>query len=120
MALTAERKYRLLVELSQRISRTLDLGAVLDDLLQALRSAIASHAARALVARRLAAGSRIGDRLRRGRRLRAEPRGPAAGGRQPDRRHGAARVRQAARGGSDAALPPRDTQPRAPPGRHGG
>ena len=45
MALTAERKYRLLLELSQRISRTLDLEAVLDDLLQALRSAVAYDAA---------------------------------------------------------------------------
>ena len=31
MTLTAERKYRLLLELSQRISRTLDLQVVLDD-----------------------------------------------------------------------------------------
>src|SRR3972149_286062 len=45
MALTAERKYRLLLELSQRISRTLDLEAVLADLLQALRSAVAYDAA---------------------------------------------------------------------------
>jgi hypothetical protein len=52
MALTAERKYRLLVELSQRISRTLDLGAVLDDLLQALRSAIAYDAAGVFVLNR--------------------------------------------------------------------
>jgi len=52
MALTAERKYRLLVELSQRISRTLDLEAVLDDLLQALRSAIAYDAAGVFVLNR--------------------------------------------------------------------
>ncbi len=45
MALSAERKYRLLLELGQRISRTLDLEAVLDDLLQALRSAMAYDAA---------------------------------------------------------------------------
>lgn len=44
MALSAERKYRLLLELGQRISRTLDLEAVLDDLLQALRSAMAYDA----------------------------------------------------------------------------
>ena len=52
MALTAERKYRLLVELSQRISRTLDLKAVLDDLLEALRSAIAYDAAGVFVLNR--------------------------------------------------------------------
>jgi sigma-B regulation protein RsbU (phosphoserine phosphatase) len=45
MALPAELKYRLLLELSQRISRTLDLDLVLDDLLKALRSAIAYDAA---------------------------------------------------------------------------
>ena len=45
MTLTAERKYRLILELSQRISRTLDLQAVLDDLLKALRPAIAYDAA---------------------------------------------------------------------------
>jgi sigma-B regulation protein RsbU (phosphoserine phosphatase) len=45
MGLSAERKYRLLLELSQKISRTLDLEAVLDDLLQALRSAMAYDAA---------------------------------------------------------------------------
>jgi sigma-B regulation protein RsbU (phosphoserine phosphatase) len=45
MTLTAERKYRLLLELSQRISRTLDLEAVLADLLHALRSAVAYDAA---------------------------------------------------------------------------
>jgi len=45
MALPAELKYRLLLELSQRISRTLDLDVVLDDLLKALRSAIAYDAA---------------------------------------------------------------------------
>ena len=52
MALTAELKLRLLVELSQRISRTLDLPAVLDDLLQALRSAIAYDAAGVFVLNR--------------------------------------------------------------------
>jgi serine phosphatase RsbU (regulator of sigma subunit) len=52
MALTAERKYRLLLELSQRISRTLDLTAVLDDLLQALRSAVAYDAAGVFVLNR--------------------------------------------------------------------
>jgi sigma-B regulation protein RsbU (phosphoserine phosphatase) len=45
VTLTAERKYRLILELSQRISRTLDLQAVLDDLLEALRPAIAYDAA---------------------------------------------------------------------------
>ena len=45
MTLPTELKYRVLVELSQRISRTLDLQVVLDDLLQALRSAIAYDAA---------------------------------------------------------------------------
>jgi len=52
MALTAERKYRLLLELSHRISRTLDLTAVLDDLLQALRSAMAYDAAGVFVLNR--------------------------------------------------------------------
>jgi sigma-B regulation protein RsbU (phosphoserine phosphatase) len=45
MTLPAELKYRLLLELSQRISRTLDLDVVLDDLLRALRTAIAYEAA---------------------------------------------------------------------------
>ena len=45
MTLTAERKYRLLLDLSQRISRTLDLQVVLDDLLKALLPAIAYDAA---------------------------------------------------------------------------
>ncbi len=52
MALTAEPKYRLLLELSQRISRTLDLTAVLADLLQALRSAMAYDAAGVFVLNR--------------------------------------------------------------------
>ena len=52
MALTPERKYRLLLELSQRISRTLDLEAVLADLLQALRSAMAYDAAGVFVLNR--------------------------------------------------------------------
>jgi len=52
MALSAERKYRLLLELSHRISRTLDLTAVLDDLLQALRSAMAYDAAGVFVLNR--------------------------------------------------------------------
>jgi len=45
MTLPAELKYRVLLELSQRISRTLDLPVVLDDLVRALRSAIACDAA---------------------------------------------------------------------------
>jgi phosphoserine phosphatase RsbU/P len=52
MALPAERKYRLLLELSQRISRTLDLDGVLEDLLRALRSAIACDAAGVFVLNR--------------------------------------------------------------------
>ena len=52
MALSPERKYRLLLELSQRISRTLDLEAVLEDLLQALRSAMAYDAAGVFVLNR--------------------------------------------------------------------
>ena len=52
MTLTPELKYRLLLELSQRISRTLDLQAVLHDLLQALRSAIAYDAAGVFVLNR--------------------------------------------------------------------
>ena len=45
MTLSPELKYRVLVELSQRISRTLDLKAVLEDLLHALGSVIAYDAA---------------------------------------------------------------------------
>jgi phosphoserine phosphatase RsbU/P len=45
VTLPAELKYRVLLELSQRISRTLDLPVVLNDLLQALRSAIDYDAA---------------------------------------------------------------------------
>jgi sigma-B regulation protein RsbU (phosphoserine phosphatase) len=52
MALPAELRYRLLLELSQRISRTLDLDVVLDDLLHALRSAIAYDAAGVFVLNR--------------------------------------------------------------------
>jgi sigma-B regulation protein RsbU (phosphoserine phosphatase) len=52
MALTAERKYRLLLELSQKISRTLDLPAVLAELLAALRSAMAYDAAGVFVLNR--------------------------------------------------------------------
>lgn len=40
MSLTAERKYHLLLELSQKVSRTLDLEAMLDELIAALRPAI--------------------------------------------------------------------------------
>jgi serine phosphatase RsbU (regulator of sigma subunit) len=52
MTLPAELKYRVLLELSQRISRTLDLPVVLDDLIQALRSAIAYDAAGVFVLNR--------------------------------------------------------------------
>jgi len=45
VSLPSELRYRLLLELSQRISRTLDLQAVLDDLLRVLRSAVAYDAA---------------------------------------------------------------------------
>jgi sigma-B regulation protein RsbU (phosphoserine phosphatase) len=45
VTLPSELRYRLLLELSQRISRTLDLQAVLNDLLQVLRSAVAYDAA---------------------------------------------------------------------------
>jgi sigma-B regulation protein RsbU (phosphoserine phosphatase) len=45
VTLPSELRYRLLLELSQRISRTLDLQVVLDDLLQVLRSAVAYDAA---------------------------------------------------------------------------
>jgi sigma-B regulation protein RsbU (phosphoserine phosphatase) len=45
MTLPSELRYRLLLELSQRISRTLDLQVVLDDLLHVLRSAVACDAA---------------------------------------------------------------------------
>jgi sigma-B regulation protein RsbU (phosphoserine phosphatase) len=52
VTLPAELRYRVLLELSQRISRTLDLQVVLDDLLQALRSAIACDAAGVFVLNR--------------------------------------------------------------------
>lgn len=52
MTLTPERKVRLLLELSQRISRTLDLQVVLQDLLRALRPAVAYDAAGVFVLNR--------------------------------------------------------------------
>lgn len=52
MTLSAEVKYRVLLELSRRISRTLDLDAVLDDILSALRSTIDCDAAGVFVLRR--------------------------------------------------------------------
>ena len=52
MTLTPELKYRLLLELSQRISRTLDLQVVLQDLLQALHPAVAYDAAGVFVLNR--------------------------------------------------------------------
>jgi len=45
VTLPSELRYRLLLELSQRISRTLDLQVVLNDLLHVLRSAVAYDAA---------------------------------------------------------------------------
>jgi phosphoserine phosphatase RsbU/P len=45
MSLPSELRYRLLLELSQRISRTLDLQVVLDDLLRVLRTALPYDAA---------------------------------------------------------------------------
>jgi len=52
MTLPSELRYRLLLELSQRISRTLDLQPVLDDLLQVLRSTVAYDAAGVFVLNR--------------------------------------------------------------------
>src|SRR5512139_2785329 len=52
MTLPAELKYRVLLELSQRASRTLDLPVVLNDLLQALHSAVAYDAAGVFVLNR--------------------------------------------------------------------
>jgi sigma-B regulation protein RsbU (phosphoserine phosphatase) len=52
MTLTPERKVRLLLDLSQRISRTLDLQVVLEDILQALRPAVAYDAAGVFVLNR--------------------------------------------------------------------
>jgi sigma-B regulation protein RsbU (phosphoserine phosphatase) len=52
MTLPAELRYRVLLELSQRISRTLDLQVVLDDLVRALRSVIAYDAAGVFVLNR--------------------------------------------------------------------
>jgi serine phosphatase RsbU (regulator of sigma subunit)/putative methionine-R-sulfoxide reductase with GAF domain len=45
VSLPSELRYRLLLELSQRISRTFDLQVVLDDLLHVLRSAVPYDAA---------------------------------------------------------------------------
>jgi sigma-B regulation protein RsbU (phosphoserine phosphatase) len=52
VTLTPELKYRLLLDLSQRVSRTLDLQGVLQDLLQALRPAVAYDAAGVFVLNR--------------------------------------------------------------------
>jgi sigma-B regulation protein RsbU (phosphoserine phosphatase) len=52
VTLPSELRYRLLLELSQRISRTLDLEAVLNDLLHVLRSALAYDAAGVFVLNR--------------------------------------------------------------------
>jgi phosphoserine phosphatase RsbU/P len=52
MTLPSELRYRLLLELSQRISRTLDLPVVLNDLLHVLRSAVAYDAAGVFVLNR--------------------------------------------------------------------
>jgi sigma-B regulation protein RsbU (phosphoserine phosphatase) len=52
MTLPSELRYRLLLELSQRISRTLDLEAVLNDLLHVLRTAVAYDAAGVFVLNR--------------------------------------------------------------------
>ena len=50
--LTPERQYRILLELSQKISRSLDLQQVLEELLEALRSAIEYDAAGVFVLHR--------------------------------------------------------------------
>jgi len=52
MALTAELKYRILLELARKVSRALDLPRVLDELLAVLRSAIAYDAAGVFVLNR--------------------------------------------------------------------
>jgi sigma-B regulation protein RsbU (phosphoserine phosphatase) len=52
MTLPSELRYRLLLELSQRISRTFDLDEVLNDLLRVLRSAVAYDAAGVFVLNR--------------------------------------------------------------------
>jgi phosphoserine phosphatase RsbU/P len=52
VTLPSELRYRLLLELSQRISRTLDLQVVLDDLLQVLRSTVPYDAAGVFVLNR--------------------------------------------------------------------
>ncbi len=52
MTLPSELRYRLLLELSQRISRTLDLQVVLDDLLHVLRSTVPYDAAGVFVLNR--------------------------------------------------------------------
>ena len=52
MALSPELKYRLLLELSQKISRTLELHGVLRELLHTLASAMAYDAAGVFVLNR--------------------------------------------------------------------
>jgi sigma-B regulation protein RsbU (phosphoserine phosphatase) len=52
VTLPSELRYRLLLELSQRISRTLDLPVVLDDLLRVLRSTVPYDAAGVFVLNR--------------------------------------------------------------------
>jgi hypothetical protein len=52
VTLSSELRYRLLLELSQRISRTLDLQVVLDDLRHVLRTAVAYDAAGVFVLNR--------------------------------------------------------------------
>jgi sigma-B regulation protein RsbU (phosphoserine phosphatase) len=52
VTLPSELRYRLLLELSQRISRTLDLQVVLDDLLRVLRSTVPYDAAGVFVLNR--------------------------------------------------------------------
>jgi putative methionine-R-sulfoxide reductase with GAF domain len=52
VTLPSELRYRLLRELSQRISRTLDLQVVLDDLLRVLRSTVPHDAAGVFVLNR--------------------------------------------------------------------
>jgi sigma-B regulation protein RsbU (phosphoserine phosphatase) len=61
MTLAPELKYRLLLELSQRISRTLDLQVVLQDLLTALRPAIGYDAAGVFVLNRAVPLTRRND-----------------------------------------------------------
>jgi serine phosphatase RsbU (regulator of sigma subunit) len=61
VTLPSELQYRLLLELSQRISRTLDLEVVLNDLLQVLRSAVTYDAAGVFVLNREVALIRHAD-----------------------------------------------------------